>query len=98
VISAFTFQEPKLKKKTQTNRRKNREEKRKKEERRKKNVLKSKFVKRLVEEVDNSDAFSGTWCAGFAGVAAVELFDESACRYICEGLPGVFGVGVDLYG
>jgi hypothetical protein len=42
----------------------------------------------LVEKVDDSDAFLNTWRAGFAGVAAVELFDETSSGDICERFPG----------
>ena len=48
----------------------------------------------MVEEVDDGSAFSGTWSAGFAGVAAVKFPHKGACRDICERFPGIVRVGV----
>jgi hypothetical protein len=43
----------------------------------------------MVEEVDDGNAFSGTWSAGFAGVAAVKFPHKSTCGDIRERFPGV---------
>src|SRR5271163_3013750 len=48
----------------------------------------------MVEEVDDGSAFSGTWSAGFAGVAAVKFPHKGVCRDICERFPGIVRVGV----
>jgi hypothetical protein len=43
----------------------------------------------MVEEVDDGNAFSGTWSAGFAGVAAVKFPHKSTCGDIRDRFPGV---------